>query len=235
MSWMSKASACCCGPASTSRSAAPMETGPSRVADDGRILAAPTSIEELRRQGARLVRIWVLGRPQGRDRALSMRPVAERLGALSGVEVPLAPAVIGTEVHELTGQLAPGQMLMLKNARFEPGETRNDPAFAVELAELYVDDAFATAHHPLASNAAVARWLTSGHQRGDRRQRRRPERPIPDRVALGEPRARPRGPWRRPAAPARRSPPRVGGWPAPAGRCGRARARTPTRSPRHPM
>ena len=138
--------------------------GPVSVADDTRIRAALSTIEELRRRGARLVLSSHLGRPKGPDPALSMRPVADRLENLTGASVPLAPAVIGPRVCELTERLEPGQMLMLENVRFEAGETDNDPALAsalAELADLYVDDAFASAHRAHASTCGVAHLLPS--------------------------------------------------------------------------
>jgi phosphoglycerate kinase len=135
-----------------------------RVADDTRIRAALSTIDELRRRGARLVLISHLGRPKGPDAALSMQPVADRLGKLTGVSVPLAPAVMGPPVRELTERLQPGQMLMVENVRFEAGEMRNDPALAsavAELADLYVDDAFACAHRAHASTCGVGLLLPS--------------------------------------------------------------------------
>lgn len=135
---------------------------PAQVADDTRIRAALVTIEELRRRGARVVLVSHLGRPEGRDPTWSMRPLAERLAKLTGAPVPLAPGVIGPEVQELTERLLPGEMLMLENVWSEPGETRNDSRLAsalAELAELYVDDAFATAHRAYASTEGVARRL----------------------------------------------------------------------------
>jgi phosphoglycerate kinase len=133
-----------------------------RVADDTSIRAALLTIEELRRRGARVVLASHLGSPEYRDSAWSMRPVAERLARLTGASVPLAPAVVGPEVRELTERLMPGEMLMLENVRFEPGEKRNDPELAsalAELADLYVNDAFAAAHQPYASTEGVAHRL----------------------------------------------------------------------------
>jgi phosphoglycerate kinase len=137
---------------------------PVGVADDTRIRAALPTIEELRRRGARLVLVSQLDRPQGPDPTYSMRPVVNRLGRLMGTPMRLAPTVIGAEVVELTGILAPGQMLMLENVRFEAGETRNDPRLAsalAELGDLYVNDAFASAHTDHASTSGVARLLPS--------------------------------------------------------------------------
>jgi phosphoglycerate kinase len=137
---------------------------PAHVADDTRIRCALPTIEELRRRGARLVLVSHLDRPQGLDPALSMRPVAEHLSKLTGVPVPLAPAVVGARVRKLTDRVAPGAMLMLENVRFEAGEIRNDQRFAsalADLADLYVDDAFATAHRAHASTEGVAHWLPS--------------------------------------------------------------------------
>ncbi len=131
---------------------------PVRVVDATRIAAALTTIQELRRRGARLVLISHLGRPKGLDPALSMRPVAERRAKLTGASVQLAPAVTGARVQELTERLEPGQMLMLENVRFDAGETHNLPALAsalAELADLYADDSFATAHLARASTSGV--------------------------------------------------------------------------------
>ena len=162
--------------------------GPPRVADDTRIRAALETVQELRLRQARLVLVSHLGRPKGFDPALSMRPVADHLAALLDAPVTLAPAVIGPRVFELTERLTPGEMLMLENVRFEPGETKNDPALAAALAELadvYVNDAFGTAHRAHASTEGVAHLLPSAAGRLMERELRelgavveRPERPL---------------------------------------------------------
>ena len=161
---------------------------PVRVADDTRIAAALTTIQELRGRGARLVLISHLGRPKGRDPALSLRPVADRLAILAGASVQFVAAVRGAPVRELTDRLEPGEMLMLENVRFEPGETDNLPALGLALAELadvYVDDAFATAHLAHASTSGVAQHLRSAAGRLMERELRvlsatveRPARPL---------------------------------------------------------
>jgi phosphoglycerate kinase len=159
-----------------------------RVGDDTRIRAALETIRELRGHGARLVLVSHLGRPKGVDPALSMRPVFDRLAELTGSPVTLAPAVVGPDVRELSERLEPGEMLMLENVRFEPGETKNDPALVAALAELadaYVNDAFGTAHRAHASTEGVAHALPSAAGRLIERELRalraiveHPERPL---------------------------------------------------------
>jgi phosphoglycerate kinase len=147
----------------------PLEQGspdaPPQVGDDTRIWAAFETIEELRRRRARVVLVSHLGRPVDRDPRLSMRPVADRVALLTGVAVKLAPAVVGAEVRQLTEDLVPGEILMLENVRYEPGETHNDPALVsalAELADVYVNDAFGTAHRAHASTEGIAHRLPSG-------------------------------------------------------------------------
>ena len=139
----------------------PLDNG--RVADDTRIRAALPTIELLRERGAAVILVSHLGRPKGKpDPALSMRPVGERLAALLGTEVRQAPAVVGGDVETMARGLGPGDVLLLENVRFEPGETENDPALAealAELADLYVNDAFGAAHRAHASTEGVARHL----------------------------------------------------------------------------
>jgi phosphoglycerate kinase len=139
----------------------PLDGG--EVADDMRIRAALPTIELLRERGAALVLASHLGRPDGKpDPALSMAPVAARLSELLGAEVQQAPAVVGGKVDLMVGALGPGDVLLLENTRFEPGETENDPKLAEalgQLADLYVNDAFGAAHRAHASTEGVPRVL----------------------------------------------------------------------------
>ena len=162
--------------------------GPIEVADDTLIRAALETIAEVRGRGGRLVLVSHLGRPKGIDPALSMKPVADRLAELTGAPVALAPAVTGPEVTELTERLASGEMLMLENVRYEPGETRNDPELVwalADLADVYVNDAFGAAHRAYASTEGITHRLPSAAGRLIEREVRtleaiveRPDRPL---------------------------------------------------------
>jgi phosphoglycerate kinase len=138
----------------------PLEDG--RVADDTRIRAALPTIELLRERGAALVLLSHLGRPKGRDPELSMAPVSARLAELIDAGVVQAPAVVGEEVEAMTRELESGDVMVLENSRYEPGETKNDPELAAELAklgEIYVNDAFGSAHRAHATTEGVAHLL----------------------------------------------------------------------------
>jgi phosphoglycerate kinase len=132
------------------------------VADDTRIRAALPTIELLRERGAATVLVSHLGRPKGEDPSLSMAPVAVRLGELLGRKVRLAPGLVGPEVESAASGLGPGDLLLLENSRFDPGETKNDPELArslAALAELFVNDAFGAAHRAHATTEGVAHRL----------------------------------------------------------------------------
>jgi phosphoglycerate kinase len=136
----------------------PLDTS-QRITDDARIRGALPTLEWLRERGARLVLAAHLGRPKDREPELSLRPAAERLGELLGTQVRLAPDVVGPEVEKLAGELGDGDVLMLENVRYEPGETKNDPDLAAayaKLADVYVNDAFGAAHRAHASTEGIA-------------------------------------------------------------------------------
>ncbi len=135
-----------------------------RITDDSRIRAALPTIEALRERSASIVLAAHLGRPKDREPELSLRPAADRLAELTGADVTLAPGVVGEEVEAFARNLEPGDVLMLENVRFEPGETKNDPELArayARLADVYVDDAFGAAHRAHASTEGVAQLLPS--------------------------------------------------------------------------
>ncbi|HKZ15802.1 MAG TPA: phosphoglycerate kinase [Solirubrobacterales bacterium] len=139
----------------------PLKDG--EVVDDTRIRAALPTLELLRERGAALVLASHLGRPGGKvDPALSLAPVSRRLGELLGVNVTQAPKVVGAEVELAAGCLGPGEVVVLENTRFEPGEAKNDPMLAgslASLAQVYVNDAFGAAHRAHASTEGVAHHL----------------------------------------------------------------------------
>ena len=135
----------------------PLQNG--EITDDTRIRAALPTIDALRERRAKLILASHLGRPKDHEPELSMRPVGDRLAQLTGADVTQAPAVVGEDVEALAANLNPGDMLMLENVRYEPGETENDPELARALgalADVYVNDAFGTAHRANASTEGVA-------------------------------------------------------------------------------
>ena len=139
----------------------PLENG--QVADDTRIRAALPTLRYLIEQNCAVVLVSHLGRPKGQVvEGLRMAPVAARLAELIGRPVATADDCVGPEVQAAAEALAPGELLLLENVRFHAEETANDPAFAAQLAalaEVFVNDAFGTAHRAHASTEGVTHYL----------------------------------------------------------------------------
>lgn len=139
----------------------PIDNG--KVGDDTRIQAALPTINYLLENSAAVILCSHLGRPKGEfDPQLSLRPVAEYLGTLLDTPVKFAEDCIGEKAQNAVDDLELGQVLVLENTRFHAGEKKNDPKMAKELAslaELFVNDAFGTAHRAHASNVGVAEYL----------------------------------------------------------------------------
>jgi phosphoglycerate kinase len=139
----------------------PLEDG--KVVDDTRIRAALPTIQQLVGQKARVILCSHLGRPGGKVvEELRLDPVADALSDLLGQDIDKVDDCIGPGVKEAVHALEPGDVLLLENTRFHPGEKANDPAFAAKLAsiaDIYVDDAFGTAHRAHASTEGVAHHL----------------------------------------------------------------------------
>ena len=133
------------------------------ITDDRRIREAIPTIEALRARNARVIVVAHLGRPKGRiDDSARLGPIAARLGSLLGADVRLASDVVGDSARSMVNSLHDGDIGMLENVRFEPGEEANDPEFARRLAsfaDIYVNDAFGTAHRAHASTEGVAHLL----------------------------------------------------------------------------
>ena len=138
------------------------------IADDRRIRMALPSIKSVLNRAGKLILMSHLGRPKGKvDAKFSLAPAAKRLGELLDMQVDLAGDCVGPEAAQAAQQLKPGQCLLLENLRFHKGETKNDPGFSAQLAglaDLYVDDAFGTAHRQHASMYGVPEELGPGRR-----------------------------------------------------------------------
>jgi len=133
------------------------------ITDDTRIRAALPTIQDLIKKGAKVILASHFGRPKGVDDKLCLTPVAKRLSELLGQEVVKCDDCIGEEVASKVAGMQNGQVLLLENVRFYPEEEKNDPEFAQKLAanaDLYVNDAFGTAHRAHASTEGVTHYLS---------------------------------------------------------------------------
>ncbi len=140
----------------------PIDKATGEISDDKRIRAALPTIEYLVKHKAKVILMSHMGRPKGFDEKLSMKKAAARLAELLGQEVIVAQDVIGEDAKAKAANLKAGEVLMLENLRYHSEETKNKPEFARELAsmaEIYVNDAFGTAHRAHASTAGVANYL----------------------------------------------------------------------------
>ena len=133
------------------------------ITDDKRIRAALPTIQYLLDQGAAVIACSHLGKPKGEVKPeLSLKPVAERLSQLLGKDVIMAADVVGPDAQAKAAALKSGEIMLLENTRFEPGETKNDPELAkkmASMADVYVSDAFGAVHRAHASTAGVAAYL----------------------------------------------------------------------------
>jgi len=144
----------------------PLDKQTGQIANDMRVRRAAPTIEFAIEHGARTILMSHLGRPKGkRDEKLTLRGVAARLGQILSAEVKFASDCVGQEARRAAEQLNEGEVLVLENLRFHGAEEKNDPGFARQLAELgdiYINDAFGTAHRAHASTEGVAHYLPSG-------------------------------------------------------------------------
>ena len=137
------------------------------ITDDRRIRAALPTIRYCLDNDCKIVLGSHLGRPKGVDARYSLKPVAKRLHKLLKQDIVMAQDVVGEDAKEKFAALEAGQILLLENLRFEPGETKNDPEFAKELSqfgEFYINDAFGVSHRAHASVEAITRYYDSDHK-----------------------------------------------------------------------
>ncbi|MEP0860139.1 MAG: phosphoglycerate kinase [Ignavibacterium sp.] len=133
------------------------------ITDDTRIVESLPTIKKIISEGGKAILMSHLGRPKGGPNPkYSLKPTAKRLSELLGKEVKLAPDCIGDEVKAMVSQMKDGDVLILENVRFHPEEEKNDPEFAKKLAELgdvYINDAFGSAHRAHASTEGVTKFI----------------------------------------------------------------------------
>jgi len=133
------------------------------ITDDTRIKAVLPTIRLARERGAKTILLSHLGRPKGKAvPEMSLSPAAKRLSSLLGKDVPFVPDCVGEATEKAVAAMQPSDVLLLENVRFHPGEEKNDEGFGKQLAALcdvYVNDAFATAHRGHSSNVAVTRFV----------------------------------------------------------------------------
>ena len=138
----------------------------SRITDDTRIRAALPTINYLREQGAKVILASHLGRPKGQVNVkYSLTPIAKHLEALLGIKVMMAKDCIGEAIKAQIAAMLPGQVLLLENVRFHAAEEKNEPSFAsalAELADIYINDAFGSAHRAHASTEGITHYLPTG-------------------------------------------------------------------------
>jgi len=142
----------------------PLDPETGAIADDTRVRVSLPTIKYLLDNKAKVILCSHLGRPNRREKELSLAPVAQRLSQLLGQEVKMATDCIGPELEQMASALKEGEALMLENLRFHPEEEKNDPAFAralARLAEVFVNDAFGTSHRTHASTVGITAYLPS--------------------------------------------------------------------------
>ena len=134
-----------------------------KITDDRRIVASLPTIKKIIKDGGKAILMSHLGRPKGKVKPeFSLKPAAEKLGELLGKDVKLAPDCIGDEVKKLVSEMKDGEVLLLENLRFHAEEEKNDATFSKALAELgdvYVNDAFGTAHRAHASTEGITHFI----------------------------------------------------------------------------
>ncbi len=143
----------------------PFDRDGAHISDDSRIVESLPTIDYLTQRGCKVILCAHLGRPNGRrTESDSLQPVAERLAKLIGRPAPMASDCIGADAEAAISRMTPGDVILLENLRFHPGEESNDPAFAnalANLADCYIGEGFGVAHRSHASTAGVTKYLPS--------------------------------------------------------------------------